>query len=46
MERQEVVDIFRAKRVILKLGVYSLTIAREKSGDRDSQSQIAKRTYQ
>ena len=41
MERQEVVDIFRAKRVILRSSVYSLAIAREKGGNRDAQSQIA-----
>ena len=42
MERQEVVDIFHARRVILTMSVYSLTIAREKGGNRDSQSQTAK----
>ena len=42
MERQEVVDIFRAKRVILRPSVYSLAIAREKGGNRDAQSQTAK----
>ena len=42
MERHEVVGIFHAKRVILRLSVYSLAIAREKGGNRDSQSQIAK----
>ena len=30
IERQEVVGIFHDKRVILKMGVYSFTIAREK----------------
>ena len=39
MERQEVVSIFHAKRVILRLSVYSLAIAREKGGSRDAQSQ-------
>ena len=43
MERQEVVSIFHAKRVILRSSVYSLTIAREKSGNRDAQSQTANR---
>ena len=43
MERQEVVGIFHAKRVILRLSVYSLTIAREKGGNMDAQSQTAKR---
>ena len=43
MERQEEVDIFRAKRVILRSSVYSLTIARAKGGNRDAQSQTAKR---
>ena len=42
MERQEVVDIFHAKRVILRSSVYSLAIAREKGGNRDAQSQTAK----
>ena len=42
MERQEVVGIFHAKRVILTSSVYSLAIAREKGGNRDAQSQIAK----
>ncbi len=45
MERQEVVGIFHAKRVILRLSVYSLAIAREKGGKRDSQSQTTKRVY-
>ena len=31
MERQEVVGIFHAKRVILRSSVYSLAIAREKA---------------
>ena len=31
MERQEVVGIFHAKRVILRSTVYSLAIAREKA---------------
>ena len=31
MERQEVVDIFHAKQVILKSSVYSLAIARQKA---------------
>ena len=43
MERQEVVGIFHAMRVILRLSVYSLAIAREKGGNRDSQSQTASR---
>ena len=43
MERHEVVGIFHAKLVILRLSVYSLAIAREKGGNRDSQSQITKR---
>ena len=43
MERQEVVDIFRAKHVILRSSVYSLAIAREKGGNRDAQSQTANR---
>ena len=43
MERQEVVGIFHAKRVILRSSVYSLAIAREKGGNRDAQSQTAKR---
>ena len=43
MERREVVGIFHAKRVILRMSVYSLTIAREKGGNRDAQSQTAKR---
>ena len=38
VEWQEVVDIFRAKQVILMLSVYSLAIAWEKGGNRDSQS--------
>ena len=42
MERQEVVDIFRAKHVILRSSVYSLAIAQEKGGNRDAQSQTAK----
>ena len=47
MERQEVVGIFHAKRVILMSSVYSLTIAREKGGNRDAQSQTAnmKKSY-
>ena len=44
MERQEVVGIFHAKRVILRSSVYSLAIARETGGNRDAQSQIVKRT--
>ena len=43
IERQEVVAIFDAKRVILRMGLYSLTIARERGGNRDSQSITAKR---
>ena len=43
MERQEVVGIFHAKRVILRSSVYSLAIAQEKGGNRDAQSQIANR---
>ena len=42
MERQEVVGIFHAKRVILRSSVYSLAIAREKGGNRDSQSRTQK----
>ena len=42
MEWQEVVGIFHVKRVILKTSVYSLVIAQEKSGKRDSQSQSQK----
>ena len=42
MERHEVVGIFHAKRAILGMRVYSLTIAREKGGNRDAQSQTAK----
>ena len=34
MERQEVVGIFHAKRVILRSSVYSLAIARQKGGNR------------
>ena len=41
MERQEAVDIFCAKWVILRSSVYSLTIAREKGSNRDAQSQTA-----
>ena len=41
MEQQEVVGIFRAKRVILRSSVYSLAIGREKGGNRDAQSQTA-----
>ena len=44
MDRQEVIGIFHAKRVILRSSVYSLAIAREKGVNRDAQSQIAKRT--
>ena len=43
MERQEVVGIFHAKRVILRSSVYSLAIAWEKGGNRDAQSQTAKK---
>ena len=43
MERQEVVGIFHAKRVILRSSVYSLAITREKGGNRDAQSQTANR---
>ena len=43
MERQEVVGIFHAKRVILRSSVYSLAIAREKGGNKDAQSQTANR---
>ena len=44
MERQEVVGIFHAKRVILRSSVYSLAIAREKGSNRDAaQSQNANR---
>ena len=42
VERKEVVGIFHAKRVILKLSVYSLAIAWEKGGNRDAQYQTAK----
>ena len=42
IERQEVVGIFHAKRVILRSSVYSLAIARENGGNRDAQSQTAK----
>ena len=42
MERQEVVSIFHAKRIILRTSVYSLAIAQEESGNRDSQPQTAK----
>ena len=42
MERQEVVDIFHAKWVILRSSVYSLAITWEKGGNRDAQSQTAK----
>ena len=42
-ERQEVVGIFHAKQIILRLSVYSLAIARERGGNRDSQSQTANR---
>ena len=34
MERQEVVGIFHAKKVILRSSVYSLAIAQEKGGNR------------
>ena len=43
MERLEVVSIFHAKRVILRSSVYSVTIAREKGGNRDAQPQTANR---
>ena len=43
MEPQEVVGIFHAKWVILRSSVYSLAIAREKGGNRDTQSQTTKR---
>ena len=42
MERQEVVGIFHAKRIIVRSSVYSFAIAQEKGGNRDAQSQIAK----
>ena len=42
IERQEVVDIFRAKRVILRLSVYSLASHEKMGGNRDAQSQTAK----
>ena len=42
MERKEVVDIFHAKRVILRSSVYSFAIAREKGGNRDAQSRNKK----
>ena len=41
MERQEVVGIFHAKRVILRSSVYSLTIAQGKGGNRDCHAQYA-----
>ena len=43
MERHEIVGIFHAKWVILKLSVYSLAITREKGGNRDAQSQTTNR---
>ena len=43
MERQEVVGIFHAKRVILRSSVYSLATPREKGSNRDAQSQTANR---
>ena len=43
MERQEVVGIFHAMRIILRSSVYSLAIAREKGGNRDAQSHTTKR---
>ena len=43
IERQEVVGMFHAKRVILRLSVYSLAIARERGSNRDAQSQTVKR---
>ena len=43
MERQELVGIFHAKRVILRLSVYSVAKALEKGGNRDAQSQTAKK---
>ena len=43
IEQQEVVGIFLAKRVILRMSVYSLTIAQEKGSNRDAQSQTANR---
>ena len=42
MERQEVVGIFHAKRVILRSSVYSLAIAREKGGNRDASPKLQK----
>ena len=41
MERHEVVDIFRAKHVILMSSVYSLATAEEMGGIRGAESQIA-----
>ena len=41
MERQEVVDIFRAKQVILRSSIYSVAIAQGMGGKRDAQSQTA-----
>ena len=41
MERQEVVGILHAKRVILRSSVYSHAIAWEKGGNRDAQSETA-----
>ena len=43
VKRQEVVGIFHAKWVILRSSVYSLTIAQEKGGNKDAQSQTANR---
>ena len=37
MKRQGVANIFHARCVILKMSVYSLVIAREYGGNRDSQ---------
>ena len=46
MERQEVVGMFHTKRVILRMGVYSLVIAREYGkGNRDVRSRNEKETY-
>ena len=42
MERQEVVDIFCAKHVILRSSVYSVAIARGNGHNRDAQSQTTK----
>ena len=46
MERQGVANIFHARCVILRMGVYSLVIAREYGkGNRDVRSRNEKETY-